>query len=274
MWVAQERLVVFLPSKSFLFFFFHQCLPNTFRRNSWERTGVNKSEAKRLFRVLGSRCPGTCPQFLIGRPESPTVNSWPKKKGKKWTGMEWRRLWVTWGTLYWMKGWKGWMNGGGEGRFYTRVAISPEKNISSTEPYAQIRCNKRLTHSFVFPRTPPPPPSTTWIWKLNIVIYNNSDIGTQRPCYIPAVAFIVDGGTGVTGPGESRGLGNRGHAGGEARHSPHPIVRSGITRLVIVSSCLMSLADSGHVSGKKRGELGTVKSGRMRGWFAREMKWT
>lgn len=34
---------------------------------------------------------------------------------------------------------------------------------------------------------------------------------------------------------------------------PHPIVRSRITRLVIVSSCLMSLADSGHVSGKKRG---------------------
>lgn len=45
---------------------------------------------------------------------------------------------------------------------------------------------------------------------------------------------------------------------------PHPIVRSGITRLVIVSSCLMSMADSEHVSGKER-ELGTVKTLRMRG---------
>lgn len=34
---------------------------------------------------------------------------------------------------------------------------------------------------------------------------------------------------------------------------PHPIVRSGITHPVIVSSSLMSLADSGHVSGEKEG---------------------
>lgn len=50
---------------------------------------------------------------------------------------------------------------------------------------------------------------------------------------------------------------------------PHPIVGS----LVIVSFCLMSLADSGHVSGKKEG-AGDWKLGRMYEWFAREMKWT
>lgn len=80
-------------------FFFHQCLPNTFRRNSWERTGVNKSEAKRLFRVLGSCFPGTCPQFLIGPLESPTVNSL-----KKWTGIRGALLSYI-STVYWMKEW-------------------------------------------------------------------------------------------------------------------------------------------------------------------------
>lgn len=109
-----------------------------------------------------------------------------------------------------------------------------------------------------------------------------------RLWYIPAVTFTDDGGKGVTEGRGRRGLGSRGYEGGDrggsVRHYeptgtgvlttwPHPIVRSGITHPVIVSSSLMSLADSGHVSGEKR-ELGTVKTLRMQGWFAREMKWT
>lgn len=49
---------------------------------------MNKSEAKRLFRVLGSCFPGTCPQFLIGPPETPTVNSFKKKKALEWGDCE------------------------------------------------------------------------------------------------------------------------------------------------------------------------------------------
>lgn len=86
--------------------------------------------------------------------------------------------------------------------------------------------------------------------------------------YIPAVTFTDDGGKGVTEGRGRRGLGCRGYVGGDwggsVRHYeptgtgvlttwPHPIVRSGITHPVIVSSSLMSLADSGHVSGGKEG---------------------
>lgn len=88
----KNDLLFFFPQS----LFFHQCLPNTFRRNSWERTGVNKSEAKRLFRVLGSCFPGTCPQFLIG---PPTVNSWIKVSWNVVTLLSYIS------TVYWMKEW-------------------------------------------------------------------------------------------------------------------------------------------------------------------------
>lgn len=80
--------------------FFLYCLPNTFRRNSWERTGVNKSEAKRPFRVLGSCFPGTAPRSLIGPPRSLTVN---KKKRKNRLGNCYFQTKLNETMKWWMK---------------------------------------------------------------------------------------------------------------------------------------------------------------------------
>lgn len=59
---------------------------------------LNKSEAKRLFGVLGSRFPGTCPQFLFGtlkreregkkKKSSSTVNSRGETKRNAGTLLE------------------------------------------------------------------------------------------------------------------------------------------------------------------------------------------
>lgn len=95
-------------------------------------------------------------------------------------------------------------------------------------------------------------------WKWN-VIYSNFNTAALRLSYIPAVAVIVDGGrallakvgVAVLDPEDMRGKRNEPSGTGASTTWPHPIVWSGITRLVIVSSCLMSLADSGHVSGKR-----------------------
>lgn len=97
-------------------------------------------------------------------------------------------------------------------------------------------------------------------WKWNI-IYSNFNTAALRPRHIPAVTVIVYGGrallavvgVAVLDPEDVRG-GKRDEPSetGASTTWPHPIVRSGITRPVIVSSCLMSLADSGHVSGKRR----------------------
>ena len=71
-------------------------------------------------------------------------------------------------------------------------------------------------------------------------------------CCIPAVTVIADGRRALLGQSGSRGLGVDDE---EAKPgaSTQPLFGSGITRPVIVSSCLMSMADSECVSGKKDG---------------------
>lgn len=87
-------------------------------------------------------------------------------------------------------------------------------------------------------------------------------------CCIPAVNLIVDGGRAlfakvevvVSNPGDMRGKQDETSETGASTTWPHPIVQTGITRLVIVSSCLMSLADSGHVLGEGKGGAGNCEN--------------
>lgn len=197
-WLKND-LLFFFPQSLFFFFFFHQCLPNTFRRNSWERTGVNKSEAKRLFRVLGSCFPGTCPQFLIG---PPTVNSSIKVNWNVGTSLSYIS------TVYWTKEWMNeWMS--------EWVATLSENNctfMAIISQWVQPQCmitlyiHSRCLHTHkLF--------TLACLQKLKNIIYSHLNTAALWVLLHSSCHSCCWWRKGVIGQSGSRGLGPGGHEG-------------------------------------------------------------